>query len=302
MAAHSLFFKDSNNFETLNPIITNTNTYNINNNNILSLYDRIISPSNQIPALLDKNSTIAQKLKRERGRYGGGDIDPKHLGGFFANDTNSYETQMWLWAIKKFKIRSILDVGCGLGYSTLFFVNHPLIERVLCIEGSTDAIEHSLVQNITIQHDYTLGEYWPKQTFDMLWSVEFLEHIDEKYQTYYMSTFKKAKLLFVTASIQGGWNHVNVRKIKDYWIPVFESYGFIYLENITQQARINCPGYSWQLKYSYHNLKTNGDRKMPYFYYTGMVFLNSLFLETNIVRNVTLFDEMLLEHMHKVDG
>ena len=87
----------------------------------------------------------------------------------------------------------------------------------------------------------------------------------------------------------------------EYWIEVFRSYGFIYLKNITRTARDNCPGQSWQLKYSYHNTKENGDRKMPYFYYTGLVFLNPLFLGINtndLPTNSTLFDEMLQRQLH----
>ena len=112
-----------------------------------------------------------------------------------------------------------------------------------------------------------------------------------------MATFKKAKMLFVTAAVLGGWHHVNIQR-KEYWVSVFQSYGFIFLENITTEARVNCPGFSWQLKYSYHNTKENGDRKMPYFYYTGMVFLNPLFLDANLPRNTTLFDDLLQVTLH----
>lgn len=142
------------------------------NDGLLSLYNSIESPSNMIPVHLDNHTQMAQKLKTQRRKYGGGDVDPAHLGGFFANDTNSYERQMWEWAIDKFNIKSVLDVGCGQGYSTLFFVKHPSIERVKCVEGSSDAIENSLVKNITVQHDYTLGPYWPQESYDMVWCVE----------------------------------------------------------------------------------------------------------------------------------
>ena len=222
----------------------------------------------------------------------------RHLGGFIHNDSNSYERQLWEVMIEKFSITSVLDVGCGMGYSTLFFKKHPSIERVLCVEGSSEAVNNSLVPDDTVQHDYTLGPYWPSESYDMLWSLEFLEHVEEKYLVNIMSTFKKAKLLFVSASEQGGWSHVNVRK-RAYWVGVFESYGFVYLPNVTELARVNSPGFKWQLKYSYHNqLKENGDRKYVYFYYTGMVFLNPLFVEPNIERNRTLFDNLLLRQLH----
>eukprot|EP01084_Bolivina_argentea_P159517 277804_1 len=268
----------------------------------ISLFDQIKSPINQIPIPLNQTSNTAITLKHQRHNYGGSDtvIDAKHLGGFFPNDTNSYEPQMWEWAIHKFNIKSVLDVGCGMGYSSLFFVKHPKIERVLCVEGSSDAINRSLVSAFTVQHDYTLGPYWPVETYDMVWCVEFLEHVDEKYMDYYMATFKKAKYIFVTGAVLGGWHHVNMKKPK-YWINVFTSYGFVYLDDITHEARSNCPNRAWQLKYSYHDTKTTGDRKNPYFLRTGLVFFNSLFFESNKTlsnRNMTLFDEMLLKEIH----
>ncbi len=43
-----------------------------------------------------------------------------------------------------------------------------------------------------------------------------------------MATFRKAEWLFVTAALLGGYHHVNVRK-REYWVGVFESYGFTYM-------------------------------------------------------------------------
>ena len=70
-------------------------------------------------------------------------------------------------------MRSVIDVGCGKGFSASFFKENGA--KVLCIEGSNDAIKQSLLprENI-IQHDFSLGPWWPSETYDVVWSTEFL--------------------------------------------------------------------------------------------------------------------------------
>lgn len=55
-------------------------------------------------------------------------------------------------------IKSVLDIGCGRGYSTNYFFNRGA--KVLCIEGSYDAIEHTHLpsKKLIVQHDFTLGK------------------------------------------------------------------------------------------------------------------------------------------------
>ena len=66
-------------------------------------------------------------------------------------------------------IKSLLDVGCGIGISTSWFILHGL-DYVQCVEGSHDAVEKSLlpglketghVPNTTTygltEHDFSLG-------------------------------------------------------------------------------------------------------------------------------------------------
>jgi hypothetical protein len=56
-----------------------------------------------------------------------------------------------------------------------------------------------------IEHDFSLGPWWPKQTVDVAWCVEFTEHVGRNYMMNYHTAFRKAALIFVTHSNWGGW-------------------------------------------------------------------------------------------------
>jgi len=50
--------------------------------------------------------------------------------------------------------------------------------KVLCVEGSHDAVMKSLLPpDLIVEHDFSRGPWWPEETFDAVWSVEFLEHV-----------------------------------------------------------------------------------------------------------------------------
>ena len=233
---------------------------------------------NKPPAIVSKEEKEAIKQKRTKGEfYGGSDVDEKHLGGWKFNDSNTYERELWDWTIERFNITSVMDIGCGIGCSTVYFRNHSNIKDVLCVEGSIDAVNHSLVPDITVHHDYTRGPYWPNKVYDMVWSAEFLEHVAPESMANYMATFKAAKILLVTHSAWGGWHHVNVHE-SEWWIYQFESYGFSYQSYITEQAREQCPLLGTDFKYSYHDLHTDGNRKNSHFHFHGLVFFNKLFM------------------------
>ena len=54
----------------------------------------------------------------------------------------------------------MLDVGCGKGVSTSWFVTHEL-DFVQCVEGSHDAVTQSIVPNSkehVVEHDFSRGK------------------------------------------------------------------------------------------------------------------------------------------------
>lgn len=135
-------------------------------------------------------------------------------------------------------IKSLLDVGCGKGISTSWFVTHGL-EYVQCVEGSHDAVVQSIIpdsEKYVVEHDFSRGPWWPDRTVDAAWAVEFTEHVGRNYQPNYMTAFRKAALVFVTHSNWGGWHHVEVHD-DDWWRIRWEAAGFVYSEYLTNAAR-----------------------------------------------------------------
>jgi hypothetical protein len=113
----------------------------------------------------------------KRSIYGGAG-DKQHLGGFTDIDTSGISPRAWKWMVNRLNIQSVLDVGCGRGISTTWFLFHGL--RALCVEGSHDARERTMLPDPDtqmVEHDFSRGPWWPGPTFDAVWCVEFLEHV-----------------------------------------------------------------------------------------------------------------------------
>jgi Methyltransferase domain len=167
----------------------------------------------------------------------GGKGDKKHLGGFTNLDTEGVSPAVWKYMIQGLGVHSLLDVGCGRGTSTSWFLYHGV--DVLCAEGSHDAVEQSLLPDVStqvVEHDFSRGPWWPEKTYDAVWSVEFLEHVGVNYHYNYISAFRKAALIFVTSSVWGGWHHVEVHN-NTWWINKYESYGFRYDAVLSDRIR-----------------------------------------------------------------
>lgn len=134
-----------------------------------------------------------------------------------------------------FGIKTMLDVGCGPG-------GQVRVAKELGIDAEGVDGDDRLVsenEDITINVcDYTQGSFEKK--VDLIWSTEFLEHVKERYQKNYMSTFSCADHVFITFAPPGkhGTHHVNLQP-SSYWIKVFKTYGFEYDENITNEIKAN---------------------------------------------------------------
>lgn len=97
------------------------------------------SPPNQ-PAMTNLTDTEKKEIEDKRKQVPdyGGKGEKLHLGGFTANDTDGQSPALWMWMLKVLTVKSFLDVGCGKGISTRFFMDHGA--DVLCVEGSHDAV------------------------------------------------------------------------------------------------------------------------------------------------------------------
>ena len=157
---------------------------------------------------------------------------PSHLGGHLNKTHNDRGSLTFL--INEYKIKSFLDIGCGPG-GMVALANMRGLDA-LGIDGDW-LVEKEREAKILI-HDFTTGPAPIYSGFDLGWSVEFLEHVEEKYQDFYMQAFAKCKYVLATAAGPGhaGHHHVNCQPEK-YWHEVFDKYGFDYDDEVTQRIR-----------------------------------------------------------------
>jgi SAM-dependent methyltransferase len=160
----------------------------------------------------------------------------KHLGGYVVGgDSNTYAPEIWDWMINN-NIKSVIDVGCGEGYSTKYFYDNGC--EVLGIEGGINAINNSIIKEKIICHDYTESPFIPSKIYDAVWCCEFVEHVMEEFIENFLITFDYAKNIFLTHAVPGqnGYHHVNEQN-SDYWISKIEKRGFKFNENVSLELR-----------------------------------------------------------------
>ena len=190
-------------------------------------------------------------------------VDEGHLGGFIIeNDPATFTPTLWEFICKKYEIKSIIDLGCGMGYSINEFIKYS--NDVLGLDGSDYVQNNSPHRNIIRQIDFTKQKYQSDRKYDLLWSSEFLEHVGEMFIENYENIFKNVKYCAVTyAEIgQDGHHHINC-KPKEYWVEKITSFGFEYL--IDDLKTLKEVSYNDALKY-------NPVYKDNHFYNRGLFF------------------------------
>ena len=159
-----------------------------------------------------------------------------HLGGH--TDKTNIDEGLLNYLIKKYKINSFLDIGCGLGGVVKIMKEKGIDAKGL--EGDLNAIESSLVKDNIEKIDFSKIGFSSKKKFDLGYSCEVLEHIDEIYIDNIMSAFKACKIIVMTAAPPKwpGHHHVNCRN-HEYWIKMFNKYNFYHYPYETEMCRNN---------------------------------------------------------------
>jgi SAM-dependent methyltransferase len=162
-----------------------------------------------------------------------------HLGGYIVGgDPLSWCEPVWDWLVREYSPKTLLDVGCGEGHSTKYFHDRGL--KVLGLDGMPEAVRDARVPGKVLLHDFCSGGYVTSERFDLLWSCEFLEHIEERYLPGVLATFQLARTLAVTHALPGqpGYHHVNCQT-NAYWIEMLEGIGFRCDVHATIRARVH---------------------------------------------------------------
>jgi len=158
---------------------------------------------------------------------------PLHLGGH-EGETHIDDGSL-SYLIEKFKIQSMIDIGCGPGGMVELAKQKGL--AVWGVDGDDKVIRPDIVTDRIIIHDYSKGPYSP-DWFDLGWSVEFVEHVDKPFMPNFLETFKKCKYVAMTHALpdQPGHHHVNCMPFV-YWAGVMEAIGFSLMLEETNEMR-----------------------------------------------------------------
>jgi SAM-dependent methyltransferase len=153
-------------------------------------------------------------------------VEDKHLGGYYdEGDPDTYAPEVWGYLMEKFGVGTVLDVGCGPGKAIDFFLAKGRI--AFGVDGSETVKKHAANPSRIFIHDFTTGVYTSPANYDLIWSCEFVEHVEEKFADNFLTTFQCAKMVAMTHAIPGqhGWHHVNC-KPREYWVEKMKEKGF----------------------------------------------------------------------------
>lgn len=159
-------------------------------------------------------------------------VGKPHLGG------HGFKTHLDQGILNFFKdnfnIKSMLDIGCGPGGMVDLAIDMNI--DAYGIDGD-DRLTRKNANKIII-HDFSDSSYIHTQNFDLGYSCEFVEHVEEKYVSNFMPSFQKCKHILLTFAPIGtkGHHHVNCNT-QDYWINTFKDYGFTYDNTTTVNLR-----------------------------------------------------------------
>ena len=174
-----------------------------------------------------------------------------HLGGYVeGGDPDTWYPTLWAWFVDELHVNSVLDVGCGDGAALRWWGS-----EVAVAEG-VDGVDQGGYPIFVC--DYTTGTFESGRQYDLVWSCEFVEHVEERFVDNFLRTFKAGKYVAMTHAVPGqpGWHHVNCQP-SDYWVEKLDGIGYELLDGTTAIARA---------------VAAKDDAANNYFKQTGLVF------------------------------
>ncbi|HET9709022.1 MAG TPA: methyltransferase domain-containing protein [Gemmatimonadales bacterium] len=81
----------------------------------------------------------------------------------------------------------MLDVGRGEGHSATFF--RDLGCEVVAVHGSRQTRRDSRIPEAHAVHDFHNGPFVPRRDFDLVWSSELMERVEEAYSGHLVARF-----------------------------------------------------------------------------------------------------------------
>jgi hypothetical protein len=166
----------------------------------------------------------------------------RHLGGATRKTecTPNGDPPSWcpvVWdALVAEGARTVLDVGCGAGFAARYFESKGC--ECLGIEGEPNTIK-GYQGSAVLQHDFSDGPApLPEPEYDLAWSCELVEHVEEEYAPHVLATLARAKTIALTHAFPGqtGTHHVNCQEAP-YWIERIQAMGYRHDTEATERLR-----------------------------------------------------------------
>jgi SAM-dependent methyltransferase len=158
---------------------------------------------------------------------------PEHLGRTGDNNFSGIDIPVLDYFCNRLPTdqpRKFLDIGCANGDVVLHMKNLGL--ESYGIDGDPYAIyEYSdpSIRDNLFHHDYTEGQSIFDRKVDIVWSMDFVRHVEEIYFGNYIKDFLLGRTIILnTAPVGTLGHHVVNDKSKDYWISAFENYDYTY--------------------------------------------------------------------------
>jgi len=181
---------------------------------------------------------LVRKLKEQRienptkpiGEHLGGHLEKTHMdrGAFmFLKDIVGPEM-----GIKK--VESFIDIGCATAGMVQFAMDKGL--NAVGVDGDYQVPKEEKAP--VIIHDFITGPLNLDWYFDIGWSVEFVEHVEEEYLDNWMCIFERCRMVAITYAPPGwpGHHHVNCQE-ESYWVEEFGKRLLTYDEKTTKRMR-----------------------------------------------------------------
>jgi len=156
-----------------------------------------------------------------------------HLGGNInVGDPFTYSPLAWDYLISRFCIKSVLDLGCGIGNASRYFAEKGA--DVVAVDGLLENIQKSFFPAVCV--DLTKHHICTK--VDLVHCQEVVEHIEERFVGNIIKSFQTGKFVCMTHALpgQGGYHHVN-EKPTEYWVNLMIQNGFSYLHEDSKRVR-----------------------------------------------------------------
>lgn len=156
-----------------------------------------------------------------------------HLGGNVnVGDPFTYAPSVWRYLIDRLCLKSVLDLGSGIGNASFFFAKHGL--NVVAIDGLKANVDKSL--HPCVLFDLTKASVVTK--VDFVHCQEVAEHIPEEHVGNLIQSLACGKFILMTHALPGqlGHHHVNCRP-SAYWVDKLAESDCSLMQDDTNRVR-----------------------------------------------------------------